>query len=284
VRSKVSWMLLKLTGQFFNPIYDLRVVLREIVAAIRNIILLTDYSNELIFKKNFEVASLMIETVENIYPKLKSRGVNEILVVNLEDGIAIWKFLIKNISIDFDNHAVDYDSLFRTFHEIRCIFKMNQSFEKASRLSKLCSLLWLYLHRLYMADCSIIFDYHHHHKPLIISLIKEVGYWFWDPYDGYGEFNSNRLSSYFKDLYKDKGDLNHLNLIMGILNTSKHPNSEELLVAQVPKKFFLSFFELTRFWNDTFEKAYSFKAWNYKAFAELENYLKRNGFEFRYYY
>ena len=76
----------------------------------------------------------MIETVERIHPELKSRGVDAIFVNNLDERIAIWKFLIKNISIDFNQHTVDYDSLFRTFNEIRYIIKMNLSSEKASAL------------------------------------------------------------------------------------------------------------------------------------------------------
>ena len=163
----------------------------------------------------------MIETVKKIYPELKSRVVDDELVNNLKDRIAIWKFLIKNISIDFNKHTVNYDSLYRTFNEIRYIIKMNLSSEKALRFSKLCSLLWYYIDRIYY--CFDIFDSHHHYKPLIISLIKKVGYWPRDM-DSLGEFNSNYLSSYLKGLYKD--DFKHLNLSEVILKT-RNPNYEK---------------------------------------------------------
>ena len=62
------WIALRLTRQFFNPKFNLRRILQIIVDEIRLIIQYSDYSNELTFKKKFEVASLMIETVEKIHP------------------------------------------------------------------------------------------------------------------------------------------------------------------------------------------------------------------------
>ena len=229
------WIALRLTRQLFNPKFNPRRILKSIAGEIRSIIQYSDYFNELKFKKRFEVASLMIETVEKIYPELKSRGVDDEFVNNLEERIAIWKFLIKNISIDFNEHTVDYDSLFRTFNEIRYIIKMNLSSEKASRLSKLCSLLWYYLNRIYNTHCLIIFDSHHHYKPLIISLIKKVGDWSRDM-DSLGEFNSNRLSSYLKELYKD--DLKHLNLSMKILEISQPQQCKEQFCDEKLKEGF----------------------------------------------
>ena len=139
-------------------------------------------------------------------------------------------------------------------------------------MSKLCSLLWYYLNRIYKTHCPAIFESHHHYKPLIISLIKKVGDWCQDM-DSSGEFNSNRLSSYLKELYKD--DLKHLNLSMKILRTH-NPNMQRHLVMKNLRKV-SSFFELTRFFTDKFKHWYPFKAWNCKAYAELESYLKRNG-------
>ena len=268
----IFWIALRLTGQFFNPKFNLRRILIDMICVIGLIIQHSDYSDELIFKKKFEVASLMIETVERIYSQLKSRGVDDKFVNNLKDRIAIWKFLIKNISIDFSQKTIDYDSLFHTFYEIRYMIKMNLSSEKALHLSKLCSLLWYYLNRIYETHCSAIFESHHRYKPLIISLIKRVGDWLQESYLS-GEFNSNRLSTYLKELYID--DLNHLNLSLEILET-RNPNDEVQFVMKNLRKV-SSFFELTRFFTDKFEQKYPSKAWNYKAYAELEYYLKRNG-------
>jgi hypothetical protein len=60
----------------------------------------------------------MIKTVKSIYPKLKSRGINDPLVNNIEDRIVTWEILIENISNDLNNLNNniddDYDSVFRT--------------------------------------------------------------------------------------------------------------------------------------------------------------------------
>ena len=268
----IFWIALRLTRQFFNPKFNLRRILQIIVDEIRSIIQYSDYSNELTFKKKFEVASLMIESVERIHPELKFRGVDDELVNNLDERIAIWKFLIKNISIDFNEHTVNYDSLYRTFNEIRYIIKMNLSSEKASQLSKLCSLLYYYIHRIYETHCLAIFESHHNYNSLIISLIIKVYYWTLE-IDSLGEFNSNRLSSYLKKLYKD--DFKHLNLSMEILKT-RNPNKEISYVMKNLRKV-SSFFELTRFFTDKFEKNFACWAWEFKALAELESYLNRNG-------
>src|SRR3982751_3153388 len=98
VNKTLLWMSLKLTGQLFNSKFDLLKILLLIVDKIRDIIQFTDYSNDLKFKKKFEIASLMIKTVKSIYPKLKSRGINDPLVNNIEDRIVTWEFLIENIS------------------------------------------------------------------------------------------------------------------------------------------------------------------------------------------
>src|SRR5437016_4045579 len=95
----------------------------------------------------------MIKTVKSIYPKLKSRGINDPLVNNIEDRIVTWEILIENISNDLNNlnnsTEDDYDSVFRTFNEIRYIIIMNLSSETTSCLFKLCSLLWYHLQRIY---------------------------------------------------------------------------------------------------------------------------------------
>jgi hypothetical protein len=272
------WISLKLTGQLFNPKFDLVNILRIIVYKIRYIIRYSDNTNELKFKKKLEIASLMIETVEKIYPKLKSRRTNNVLVSNIEDRIAIWKFLIENISIDFKNRTVYYDSLFGTFNEIRYIIVKNLYSEKVLRLSKLCSLLWYHLQHIYQDHD--IFDSDHRDKLLIISLSKAVGCWLSDM-DRIGEFNSNLLSTFLIKLYKDKNDLKHLNLIIEILE-NRMPNFERKHVTKVPMKVFFNFFELTRFFNDKLEEKYHYTAWNCKAYALFESYLKRNGHRISY--
>jgi hypothetical protein len=277
----IFWMSLKITRQVFNPKFDLLKILKIVVKEIRDIIHYSGYRNESKFKKKFEVASLMIKTVERIYPILRSRGVNDILVNNMEDRIAIWKFLLFNISIDFNKASVDYDSLFRTFNEIRCIIRMNLPSEKASRISKLCSLLWYYLERIHIRECHVIFDSHHHYKPLIISLVRKVGCWRRDFFDKPGEFNSNRLRSFFKELYKDKGHWNHINLIMEILK-NENPNYGKMFATKVHGKVFLGFFERTRIFNESFEKDNILLAWDNKAYAVLEFYLKINGLTISY--
>ena len=52
--------------------------------------------------------------------------------------------------------------------------------------------------------------------------------------DSLGEFNSNYLSSYLKELYKD--DFKHLNLSLEILKT-RNPNKEILEDEKLKKGF-----------------------------------------------
>jgi hypothetical protein len=147
---------------------------------------------------------------------------------------------------------------------------MNLSSETTSRLFKLCSLLWYHLQRIY--GTHDIFDSHHHHKPLIISLIKKVGLWYLHFDNKFGEFCSHRLSSFLIKLYKEENDLNHLNLITEILIT-KNPDNAKKILTNIYKKSFTNFSELSPFFTDLAEEVNSCNACNFKAYAELESYL-----------
>jgi hypothetical protein len=140
-------------------------------------------------------------------------------------------------------------------------------------LFKLCSLLWYHLQRIY--ETHDIFDSHHHHKPLIISLIKEVGLWSGN-YTNVGEFNSNRLSSFLIKLYKEENDLNHLNLGVRILKND-NPNYEKVRVPDAPKNGLLSYSDLTRFFKSKFEENDPVTAWKISALAAIESHLRKNG-------
>ena len=227
--------------------------------------------DELSFKNDLQVLSLLVRTVEKDYSALKPRGINGWPIDGLEDRIAIWKFLIKNISFDFTCKTINYYSLFRTFCEIRSIIKMDHFDDDFPRLAKLCSLLWFYLDRIYRTNCNAIFDLHDNHKPLIISLVINVGNWNHN-FSPHEEFNSIRLANYLKELYKT--DLMHLNLISGFRLENMPRSYCRLLKA--PYKI-SSFSELIYFLKDKEISPSRYLVWKIRALAELELYLSRNG-------
>ena len=59
----------------------------------------------------------MIKLAERTASELKSLGNNDRLIREFDDLVATWKYLIRNISIDFENKTIDYCSLLRTFNE-----------------------------------------------------------------------------------------------------------------------------------------------------------------------
>ena len=142
---------------------------------IRRIFLNCSCSDESKFNTEQETISLMIKSAERTAFELKSLGNNDKLISGFDDLVAICKYLIRNISIDFTNKTIDYYSLFRTLNEISILIKTDSSSNGPSlRLSKRYALLWFYLRQIYNNNCNVIFDIHHHHKAFIIYLVYGV--------------------------------------------------------------------------------------------------------------
>ena len=137
----------------------------------------------------------MIKLAERIAFKLKSLGNNDKLICGFDDLVAICKYLMRNISIDFTNKSIDYYSLLRTFNEASILVKTDSSSNGLSlRLSKRYALLWFYLHHIYNDDCNVIFDIHHHHKTFIIYLVMFVMEFWKRDYDwGINELYPNKI-------------------------------------------------------------------------------------------
>ena len=132
-------------------------------------------SDETKFKTELETISRMIKLAERTASELKSLGDNDKLISGYDDLVATWKYLIRNISIDFTNKTIDYYSLFRTFNEVSILIKTDSSSNGPSlHLSKRYALLWFYLRHIYNNNCNVIFDINHHHKAFIIYLVMEL--------------------------------------------------------------------------------------------------------------
>ena len=128
-------------------------VLKWISQKISSTFLGSRCSDESKFKTELEIISLLIRLAERTALELKSLGIKDEFINGFDGLAAIWKYLIRNISFDFDNKTIDYYSLFRTINEIRFIVKTDSSSNGPSlRISKRYALLWFYLRYIYNND------------------------------------------------------------------------------------------------------------------------------------
>ena len=106
-----------------TPVYYSKV-LEWISRRIRWTLFNCSCSDESKFKTELETISLMIKSAERTASELKSLGNNDKLISGFDDLVATWKYLIRNISIDFTNKTIDYYSLLRTFNEVCILLKL----------------------------------------------------------------------------------------------------------------------------------------------------------------
>lgn len=177
--------------------------LAPISMRIKRILLEFSCVNELNFKNQLEMVSLLIKVLEGTASsEMKSHGISDETINNYREFIAICKFLVRNISIDFANKRIDYYSLFTTLNEIGIIIKVSSPSESLNtRLSKLYALLWVYLHHIKGDGCLVIFGKHRRHLDrLIINLVNE----FCDEFYGNNaeKFYPTRLNLQIKILYR----------------------------------------------------------------------------------
>ena len=222
-------------------------------------------SNKAKFKTGLGEISRLTRLAEKISFELKSKGISGELISSFDDLIAIWKYLIRNISIDLENKTIDYYSLSRTINEICVIVKTDSSSIVPSlRLSKCYALLWFYLRHIYMNNCTEIFDTRHHHRTLISYLILK----FWGRFDFYidNDFYPNCLRLLFKKFYS--AGFPNLKYIAKYLR--KYDRSD-LLYLTTQKKI-SSFFVLSRCLTESFKGDCPNGIWRVRALAELEVY------------
>ena len=237
---------------------------------IRSIILNCGYSDETKFKTELETISRMIKLAEITASELNSLGENDKLISGFDDQVAIWKYLIRNISFDFINKTIDYNSLFRTFDEVSLLIKSDSSSNGTTlRLSKRYALLSLYIRHIYNNNCNVIFDINHHHKAFIIYLAMECRWksYNWDAYELY----PNILRLLLEKLYEN-GSLQLdpiLELFRGCSFESYHSS------LRVSNKI-SNYHELAHSFTKSSERN-PIVTWSVRALAELEAYLIQHG-------
>ena len=153
------------------------------------------------YKTNLETLSMLINLAERTIFELRALGINDALISEISDPISIWKFLVKNISIDFVNKTIEYYSLFRMLSEINFIIdKSPHSNSPNLQLSKRLALLYVYLRYIYLNLYDDIFDLpHHHHRTSVIYLVME----FWGLRGHYSNgFYPERLMLQIENLNK----------------------------------------------------------------------------------
>ena len=250
-----------------------RKVLKWISWKIRRTFFDCCYSDEEKFTTEMEKISRMIKLAEVTASELKSLGNNDKLINGFDDLVATWKYLMRNISIDFENKSIDYYSLLRTFNEVSILIKTDSSPNGPSlRLFKRYALLWFYLHHIYVTDCNMmIFDIHHHQKIFIFYFVLE----FWDrPYCwiGVNELYPNQLILLFEKIYE-----NGQPQIEPILELFREYNLEQSRHLLGVSKKPLNYIDLARSLSENSKKYRWAKIWKFKALAELEVYLLRHG-------
>ena len=223
------------------------------------------------FKNKLEATSQLIKSAEKTLSELKSLGINQKLVNEFGDLVVIWKFLIKNISFDFNTRTINYNSLFWTLNEIISFVKADSSSNNLDLYqSKLYSLLWFYLNQIYKGNSPNFFEVTHSNKILVIYLIMEI--WLEFDFKRGEKHHSNILRINFKKLYIN-GSLN-LEPFVRLLKMCDPSRYSKLL--KVPKKV-TNYYELTHYLEYGYFKGVGVhKTWEIRALAELELYISRN--------
>ena len=243
--------------------------LKCISRKIKGTLLNYSYSDESKFKSELETISLMIKFAERDILKLKSLGVKDVPLEGLDNWVAIWKYLVRNISIDFENKTIDYYSLFRTIYEIFLIVKTDSSPNGPSLcLSKRYALLWFYLQYIFENRCSIIFETHHRHKTLTIYFIMKFASYVYD----FEEFFPSPLRILFEKLGENEPQ--QLDLILELLRMKDLESDRRSL--RISCKF-PNYSELARFIVESSKKYRPDTTWKVRALAELEAYLIQHG-------
>ena len=247
-------------------------VLKWISQKIRITFLLSRCSDESKFKTDLEIISLLIRLAERTAFELKSLGIKDDFINEFYGLAAIWKYLIRNISFDFDNKTIDYYSLFRTINELRFLANMDSSsISPPLRISKRYALLWFYMRYIYVNECAVIFGKQHYLNNInafSINLIMGLRHSF---YNQNANECPNELISQFEKLIK--GGSLQKNVIKEILE--RFDLRRTCLLLGNPKNV-SNFSELAYFLdNEHYEKGDPSMKWRVRALGELERYLVR---------
>jgi hypothetical protein len=230
-------------------------------------ILLSCNFDELEFKKKLEILSLLLKIAKRSYKEINSIGqIDQRMHANLENRINVWDYLIKNVSLNFENKSVNYYSLSLAFNEIRSIIMSGKSNDN-SKLSKLSTLLWFYLYKIYINDCMLVFEEIHGRKSIYLYLIQRL----WEPnyqYQYFEDYHAERIQNLLQELYK--GGTLQLIPIRRFLN-SNNPRCYNQGLKKA--KNVSTFNELSRFLEYEIFKKTKCQTWKVKAFVEIESIL-----------
>jgi hypothetical protein len=222
------------------------------------------------YKTDLEIISLLSKLAKKTFLYLKSQGYQiDHLIVDIDAQVSIWKFLSERILIDFAHLECKYYSLFSTFEEIRASYLPNH-FPKPSslRLSKLFSLLWVYLYHIWRHDSMDIFDLLHHQTPLICFLILNLNSEFINFYRYYKRaIPPNALERLFENLFNGDGSLNFHFII-------KFAERKQSFLDVAPKSNLEAFRYVE---NRNIYISGRMRRWNLRALAVIELFLLRNG-------
>ena len=220
------------------------------------------------FNSEMQTISLLIKLAKKTSYELKSLGINDEIFKGLDNLIAIWNYLIRNISIDFVNKTIDFYSLIRTLNEIIFISQAGSSLsDPTKRLSKLYALIWIYLcHISYR--CTAVFDMYRH-KTLMIFLIKNFD-WSYDYTPNV--FHPDHLQIQFERL--NEVGLPALNDIARLLEEFGPPQIE-CIRLKIAKEV-VSFAEVALLLDEELVRLHPGNTWRVKALALLEAYFAQS--------
>ena len=225
-------------------------------------------SDQAKFKTEMQTISLLIKLAKKTSNELKSIGINDEIVKGLDNLIAIWNYLIRNISIDFVNETIDFYSLIRTLNEIIFISQAGPSLnDPTKRLSRLYALIWVYLCHI-DNGCTAIFDMYRH-KTLMIFLIQNFD-WSYDYTRNV--FHPDHLQIQFERL--NEAGLPTLNDIARLLEEFGPPQIE-CIRLKIAKKV-VSFAEVALLLDEELVRLHPGNTWRVKALALLEAYIARS--------
>ena len=269
----VFWNALAGPYYFFDPTAIIPChyfeELKGISQEIRKIFLNCSCSEEAKFKTELETISLLIKLAERASSKLKYLGITDKLVNEYDNLADVWKYLIRNISIDFENKTIDYCSLSRTINEICSINKADSSSSNGAKLclSKRYALFWLYLQHIYMNNCTVIIDSRHHYRALISYLIMKL--WFEFHVFNVNEFYPNLLRLLFEKLYENKS----LKLVDPILELLRRYDPKLERTSLGASRKISNYSKLAHFLTEKSKRYNSGEIWRIRVLAELEVYL-----------
>jgi hypothetical protein len=242
------------------------------------------FIDEATINSKLEIAKFLIKLVQRTCAEIKFFEIdrrNEVDIKKLKNRINVWEFLIKNVSIDFSEQSIDYQSFIRIFKEICHIVKAgSQSNINTLRLSNLYALLWFYMHSIWFVDCNNIFKIYHQDKALVIYLIIRLwGEFRLYGYDFGGEFYPHDLKLHVESLFY-KRSLKLDPIINFLEKTDPQTHFKPFIL---PRKI-SSYKELRHLLEcGNFQKSLNpSKLWYIKALAEIEIFVRRRCMKVKY--